>query len=401
MADLPAVLGGERLPRHQLPLTQPTMPPIEGVTRDLAEMYESRMITNNVFVKRFEDAVADRVGCAHAVAVSSCTSGLMLALSMLKRRGGTVVLPTYTFSATGHAVAWNGMRLRPVDVDPGTFLVDVDRVQDALRGRSVAAVVAVHLFGLAAPVDALRDVCEDRRVPLLYDAAHALGARSKGRPVGNFGRAEVFSLSPTKVVVAGEGGIVTTNDARVADRIRLGRNYGDDGSGVCHFSGLNARMSELHASLAFHSLEHLDENLAARRQMVRRLRAALSELPGLTFQRVDDFDSSTFKDFGVQVDPRSFGLSRDELRKALAAEGIATKTYFDPPIHRQPAFKALLRKVRLPVAERLAARMINLPLYSHMTAEDIDTIAHAVARIHDNGPAVRASLRKGKADVPR
>jgi len=393
MADLPAIMGGEKLPKKQLPLTQPTMPPIEGITKDLAQMYETRMLTNSAFVKRFEDAVVARVGCAHAVAISSCTSGLMMALSMFKRRGGTVVLPTYTFSATGHAVAWNGMRMRPVDVDPETFLVDVDKVQDALAGRSVAAVIAVHLFGLAAPVDALRDVCEDKHVTLIYDAAHALGARSKGRPIGAFGTAEVFSLSPTKVVVAGEGGIVTTNDRAVADRIRLGRNYGDDGTGVCQFSGLNARMSEVHASIAYHSLEHLDENLEWRRLMVRRLRGKLSVLPGLTFQRVDDFDSSTFKDFGVQVDPDAFGLTRDELKKALAAEGIATKTYFDPPIHRQPAFKSLVPRARLPVAERLASRMINLPLYSHMTTDDIDTIARAVERIHANAPAVRAALK--------
>jgi len=393
MMDLPAILGGAKLPGHQLPLTQPTMPPIGEIEADIEDMYTSRMLTNHVYVKRFEDAVVERVGCAHAVAVSSCTSGLMLTLSMYRKTGGTVVLPTYTFSATGHAVMWNNMRLKPVDADPETFLVDVDKVQDALGAKSVAAVLAVHLFGLASRVDALKDVCEDRGVPLIYDAAHALGAVSKGRPLGNFGAAEVFSLSPTKVVVAGEGGIVTTNDDKVAAYMRLARNYGDDGTGTCHFSGLNARMSELHASLAYHSLAQVDGNLAARRRMVRVLRERLSAMPGLSFQRVDDFMESTFKDFGVQVDPRAFGLNRDELRRALAAEGIATKTYFDPPIHLQPAFRSRMPRNRLPIAERLAKRMINLPLYSHMTDEDLGAVAKAVERIHAHGPAVRAALK--------
>jgi dTDP-4-amino-4,6-dideoxygalactose transaminase len=393
MSDLPAVLGGERAAPQPIPMTQPSMPSLGEVTKDLADMFSSRMITNHVFVRRFEDAVRARIGCEHAVAMSSCTSGLMLALARVRRKGGSVVLPSYTFSATGHAIAWNGLRMRPVDIDPETFMVDVDQVQRALAARSVVAVMAVHLFGLAAPVDALRDVCEDRRVPVIYDSAHALGASHGGRAIGNFGMCEVFSLSPTKVVVSGEGGIVTTNDGRLADYLRMGRNYGDDGTGRCAFSGINARMSELHASLGYHSLAHLDENLERRKRMVLRLKDRLSGLPGITFQRVDRLEETTYKDFATVIDPRAFGLRRDEVRKALAAEGIATKTYFDPPVHRQPAFRSLMGKYRLPVSERLASRILNLPMYSHIEEAQVDAMAHAMERIHGHASEVRAAIR--------
>jgi len=395
MSDLPAVLGGAKAAAANIPMTQPTMPPMEDFVRDVGEMFSSRMITNHVFVRRFEDAVAARTGAAHAVAVSSCTSGLMLALARVRRRDGMVVLPSYTFSATGHAVAWNSMRMRPVDIDPETFLVDVDQVETALRSRSVAAVMAVHLFGLVAPVDALRDLCEDRNVPVIYDAAHALGASHGGRAVGNFGMAEVFSLSPTKVVVSGEGGVVTTNDREVAEYLRLARNYGDDGTGRCAFSGLNARMTEMHGVLGYHSLAHLDENLERRKRMVLRLKDRLSRLPGISFQRVDRLEETTYKDFATVIDPRAFGMDRDVLRKALAAEGVATKTYFDPPIHLQPAFRLLIRKVALPVSERLARHIVNLPMYSHIAEVDVDAIALAVERIQAHAPEVRKAL-KGK-----
>ncbi len=393
MSDLPAVLGGERAAPQQIPMTQPSMPPLGEVAKDLADMFSSRMITNHVFVRRFEDAVRAQVGCEHAVAVSSCTSGLMLALARVRRKGGTVVLPSYTFSATGHAVAWNGLRMRPVDIDPETFMIDVDQVQRALSAKSVVAVMAVHLFGLAAPVDALRDVCEDRRVPVIYDSAHALGASHGGRAIGNFGMCEVFSLSPTKVVVAGEGGIVTTNDAKVADYLRLGRNYGDDGTGRCAFSGINARMSELHASLGFHSLVHLGENLERRKRMVLRLKDRLSHLPGLSFQRVDRLEETTYKDFATVVDPRAFGLRRDEVRKALAAEGIATKTYFDPPVHKQPAFRPFMGKYKLPMSERLASRILNLPMYSHIEESQVDAIAYAMERVQAHTTEIRDAIR--------
>lgn len=394
MSDLPAILGGERLIGANVPMTQPTMPPIDDFVADLREMFGTRMITNHVYVKRFEEAIRARTGAAHAVAVSSCTSGLMLALSRFKRKGGSVVLPSYTFSATGHAIVWNGLRLRPVDIDKETFLVDTDQVERALRAKDVVAVMPVHLFGLCAPVDALRDICADRKVPLIYDSAHALGAVHAGKGVGNFGSAEVFSLSPTKVVVSGEGGIVTTNDAAFADYLRLGRNYGDDGTGRCGFSGINARMTELHAALGYHSLEHLDENLEHRKRMVALLKARLSGLPGISFQRVDVLEETTYKDFATVIDPRAFGLARDDIRKAMSAEGFATKTYFDPPVHLQPAFRPFMRKVELPVSERLARRILNLPMYSHIQERDVDAMARAMERIHEHAPEVKAAIKR-------
>ena len=172
-------------------------------------------------------------------------------------------------------------------------------------------------------------------VPVLFDAAHALGAVAGGTPVGGFGAAEVFSLTPTKVLVAGEGGLVATNDDALADRIRIGRDYGNPGNYDTQFVGLNARMSEFHAAMALESLRKFAGSLERRRYLAGLYRTHLEEIPGIGFQEVPAGDVSTFKDFTITVDPEQFGLTRDGLAHALKAEGIDTRKYFDPPVHRQ------------------------------------------------------------------
>ena len=171
-----------------------------------------------------------------------------------------------------------------------------------------------------------------------------------GGPSGGFGAAEVFSLSPTKVVVAGEGGLVTTNDGALADVIRMGRDYGNPGSYDSAFAGLNGRLSELHAAMALESLGDLDEHLARRRRLVARYVDGLATVPGLRVQHLAPDDESTHKDFTIVVDEAAFGVDRDTLVAALRAEGIDTRCYFSPPVHRHTAY----RTGRPPPPHRLA-----------------------------------------------
>ena len=202
---------------------------------------------------------------------------------------------------------------------------------------------------------------QDRGVPVVFDAAHALGAIADGRPVGGFGDAEVFSLTPTKVLVAGEGGLVATRDAGLAKRLRMGRDYGNPGDYNTRFAGLNARMSEFHAAMALESLEMLDETLDRRRKLAALYADLLVEVPGVRIQEIGDADVSTYKDFSVVIEP-DFGLSRDDLVTALAADGVETRNYFDPPVHQQQSY-ADFDAVELPATDALAANVVSLPIY--------------------------------------
>jgi dTDP-4-amino-4,6-dideoxygalactose transaminase len=395
-ATAPAVLGGEPAFADGLPLVRPTIEDPTAVLRRFESIVDSGMLTNGPTVRELEELAAARLGVPHVVAVASCTSGLMLTLQAVGARG-PVVMPSFTFAASAHAVVWAGGSPVFAEVDPESATLDPDDAARCLDGA--VAMTATHVYGTPCDTDRLQAIADAAGIPLVYDAAHALGSRRRGVPVGGFGTAEVFSLSPTKVTVAGEGGLVSTHDGGLAERLRYGRDYGNPGDYDCLFPGLNARMSELHAALAIVSLARLDTRIARRNELVAAFRAATLGLPGLRFPRLDDEDVSTYKDLTLIVDPDEFGLSVPELRTALRAEGVDTRRYYHPPIHRQQAYRDLPVHRPLPVTDRLAERVLTVPLWSHMTDEQVAALAGAVVRIGTNAPAVARQLRSVAHDA--
>jgi dTDP-4-amino-4,6-dideoxygalactose transaminase len=388
-ATMPAVLGGPAAFPGGLPLVRPTISDVPGVTSRLQAVLESGILTNGPAVRELERTVAQRCGTAHAVAVASCTSGLMLVYQALGATG-RVVIPSFTFAASAHAVVWAGGTATWADVDDETMTIDVSDAATVSDGA--VAISATHVYGAPCDVDSLQRLADGLGVPLVFDAAHALGSSSAGRPVGGFGTVEVFSLSPTKVAVAGEGGLVTTDDDGLADAVRLGRDYGNPGTYNCEFAGLNARMSELHATIALASLEGLDERVTWRNHLVGEFRRATAGVAGLRFQRVRDGDVSTYKDLTLVVDADSFGLSATTLARALRAEGIDSRHYYSPPVHRQKAYATMSSGRDLPVTELLAASVLTVPLWSHSSEAEIRTVADAVMGIQERAADVVHAL---------
>jgi dTDP-4-amino-4,6-dideoxygalactose transaminase len=387
MSDL-AILGGSPAFPDGLPFVRPPAPPLAGVVARLTPSYERGALTNGPLVRELETRVAERLGVRHVVATASCTSGLLLVLRALELRSA-VVLPSFTFSASAHAVAWNGLEPRFADCRADTFQLDPDDASGRLAGAG--AILATHVFGSPADVDRLAAIAHAAGVPLVYDAAHGFGATHGGRPLGSFGAAEVFSLSPTKPLIAGEGGLVATNDEVIARSVQIGRDYGNPGNYDTQFVGLNARMSELHAAVALESLDSLDDHLATRRTLAARYRSELAGVGGVALQAVASEDASTFKDLTIVVEPDVFGLERDDLAAALRAEGIDTRCYFSPPVHRQRAY-ADVRTDALPVTDRVAARVLSLPLYPAMSVGDVDRVASVIGSLHEHADAVRAAI---------
>jgi dTDP-4-amino-4,6-dideoxygalactose transaminase len=384
----PAVLGGSSAFPGGLAFARPMVPPLDVVMARLQPSYDAGVLTNGPLVRALEECAAERLGTDHVVAVGSCTAGLMLALRVLDVRR-PVVLPGFTFSASAHAVAWNALELRFAECDPETFQLDVDDAVGRLDGAG--ALLATHIFGAPCRAAELQNCARRSGIPIVFDAAHAFGASHQGRPVGGFGDAEVFSLSPTKIVVAGEGGIVTTPHVEVANALRAGRDYGNPGDYDTRFVGLNARMSELHAALALESFALVDEHLARRRALAAQYSAGLAGVPGVAPQIVADGDLSTYKDFTIQIDQPRFGLSRDELVKALQSDGIDTRCYFDPPVHRQTSY-AYLEPVMLPVTDAVSSRVISLPMWGGLPFDAVDRVVAVIAEVHARAEEVRAAL---------
>lgn len=390
MTSPPAVLGGPQAFPDGLPITRPFIPGTPALATRLQSILDSGRLTNGPTVAELEARVAELTGVPHVVAVASCTSGLMLVLQALGATG-RVVLPSFTFSASAHAVVWAGGSCDFAEVDPRTCTLDPTDAAGLVEGAS--AMTATHVYGTPCETEALQALADGAGIPLVYDAAHALGSRRAGTPIGGFGTAEVFSLSPTKVVVAGEGGLVTTRDAGLAEACRLGRDYGNPGDYDCRFPGLNARMSELHAAVALASLDGLDERVAHRGTLAAHFGAEVAGVAGLAVAAVAPGDTSTYKDLTVIVDPERFGLTAVELARALAAEGIDSRRYYHPPIHRQKAYADRWPERRaLPVTDSLSERVLSVPLWSHMTLPQMTDVATAVVAIASNADAVRRAL---------
>jgi dTDP-4-amino-4,6-dideoxygalactose transaminase len=359
----------------------------------LQPSYDQGILTNGPLVRALEEAAAERLGVGHVVAVGNCTSGLILALRALELEGA-VVLPSFTFSASAHAVAWNGLTPVFAECVPESLQIDVDDAAARAKGvdGTVAALLVTHVFGAPAPVEAVDDLAARLGVPVVFDAAHALGSERAGRPVGGAVAAEVFSLSPTKPVVAGEGGLVATNDDVLARSVRIGRDYGNPGDYDTQFVGLNARMSELHAAVALESLAALDANLAPRQELAERYRQGVDVIPGIDVQRIDDGDRSTFKDLTIRVNASQLGLDRDAVVSALRHEGVDTRLYFSPPVHRHRAY-AHLRQDDLPITDDASARVLSLPLFNAMDLSDVDRVVEALGALHAHADDVGAAVR--------
>jgi dTDP-4-amino-4,6-dideoxygalactose transaminase len=291
-----------------------------------------------------------------------------------------------------HVLLWNQLTPVAVDCDPEAFNLDPEDVERRWD-ETTTAVVPVYIFGNSPPWERLEPLLRRKGLRCFSDAAHALGTRLGERFAGSFGEAEIFSLAPTKVTVSGEGGLIATNDSKLAEKLRIARNYGNPGSYDCLWAGLNARQSEIHALLGVLSLRKLEENVGRRQQIVARYRRALEGLPGIGFQKITEGCRSTHNYFAIRIDSSGFGLTNRGLRRALDAERIASKIYFYPPLHRQSRFQHLpgLRG-QFPNTEKVCAEVLCLPLYTHMSDETVDRVVEAVHSCHARAEEIHARL---------
>jgi dTDP-4-amino-4,6-dideoxygalactose transaminase len=366
---------------ERLRFIKPTLPPLNDVLNEYRTAYAQCMITNGTVVQRLESAVEEFLGVGHCVAVSSCTSGLMMVMRALGL-SGEVILPSFTFFATGHASVWNGLRPVFADCDPQTWNINPEDVERKIN-ETTSAIVAVHLYGNPCDIQALERIADRHRVALIFDAAHAFGSSRQQRKIGGFGDVEVFSLSPTKLLVAGEGGFVTTEDSVLARTIRAARNYGDLGTYDPELIGLNARMAEFNAALALAGLPLVESKIKRHNQIAQLYTARLRGIPGISFQHVHSEDESTYKDYSVLLDPVVLGISRDRLADRLLEENIETKKYFYPPLHWQTLYRKYDTDApgTLANTERIASDVLSLPIYEALSEENVATVADTLRAI--------------------
>jgi dTDP-4-amino-4,6-dideoxygalactose transaminase len=332
----------------------------------------------------FEGQVAELVGVRHAVALASGTAALHLALVAAGvQRGDTVLVPSFTFAASANAVMYLGARPVFLDSTPASWNVDPVLVAEelrarALRGRLPRAVVAVDMYGQCADYEPLLAACDRYGVPLIEDAAEALGASYRGRPAGSFGLAGVLSFNGNKIITTGGGGMLLTGDARVAAQARHLATQAREP--VPHYEQrtvcYNYRLSNLLAAVGRGQVQRLGELIAARRETARYYRAALGDLPGLTFMPVAAYGTPNWWLTCLLVDADRFGADRDEIVARLARQNIEARPAWKP-MHLQPAFQDCAIRGGA-VSADLFRRGLCLPSGSALTVQDRERVVSAV-----------------------
>jgi len=382
-SEKPAILGGEPFFDSLVPIIKPTLPLLDDIQVPLREILTTCMITNHKFVRELEENLKNYIGVKNVVAVSNCTTGLMLLGKCLNLKGN-VITPSFSFSATSLALIWLGLRPIFVDCDPNKFTIDPNKVLDKIN-KKTSAILATHIFGNPCDINKLEEIAADYKLKLIFDTAHGAGSIYHGKRLGNFGDAESFSMSPTKVLTAGEGGLVTTNNDDIAEGIRIGRNYANPGDYNTSFIGLSGRMAEFNAILALKSLEILEENVIKRQKIVDHYKERLKKLSGISFQEIENNSRSSYKDFAIKINSNEFKLTRDKLYDSLEVENVMTRKYFSPAIHQQKAFKPYLegQNLDLNVTNELTESVLCLPIYSHMELSLVDKICDAIERIYN------------------
>ena len=388
-----ALFGGEPAFEAPLHVGRPHVGDRDAVLAQLADVLDRKWLTNNgPRVQELEQRLEDYLGVEHCVTTCNGTIALHLAARALGLTG-EVLVPSFTFVATVHALAWQGLRPVFCDVDPETHNLDPEAAE-RLIGEDASGIVGVHLWGRPCDVEGLSDLADRRGLKLMFDAAQAFGCSHHGQMIGGFGDAEVLSFHATKVFNTFEGGAIVTNDGELADRARLMRNFGFADYDEVIYLGINGKMTEMSAAMGLASLNSLDEFVEANRANYEAYRAGFADIPGLSVLSQDGADRRNYHHIVLDIDEPTAGVARDVIYRALWAENVLARRYFFPGVHRMEPYRSKMPHAGswLPVTEQLADRMLALPTGGDLGPAEVSRICGLVGFVVENGRAISDRL---------
>lgn len=373
-----AVNGATPLFAEPLHVGRPNIGNRESFLASVNQILDSKWLTNNgPTVCAFEQRIAAHLGVRHCVAMCNGTIALEIAIRALGLTG-EVIVPSWTFVATAHALHWQGITPVFADIDPSTHNLDPDAVRRMITPRT-SGIIGVHLWGRAAPIDELQAVADEHGLQLMFDAAHAFGSSYKGESIGRFGRCEVFSFHATKAFNTMEGGAVTTDDDDLAEAMRLMRNFGFKGYDNVIHPGTNGKMIEVCAAMGLANLDGFADIVKANVRNHSAYKAALSGIPGIALLDYDPADHNSHHYIVLQVDPHAL-RSRDHIIEALHAENILARRYFWPGAHRMKPYGDLFPHagLLLPNTISVSQQVLVLPAGANVSAGDIQDIGDVI-----------------------
>jgi dTDP-4-amino-4,6-dideoxygalactose transaminase len=378
LSDL-AIFGGDVAFKDPLHVGRPNIGNRQKFEERVNDILDRKWLTNGgKYVQEFENRIEQLLGVKHCIAICNATVALEIAIRALEMKG-EVIIPSFTFIATAHALQWQEITPVFCDIDPQTHNLDPQQVERLITPRTTG-IVGVHVWGRACDTDALTEIAHRRNLRLLFDAAHAFACTHKGKLIGGFGDAEVFSFHATKFFNTLEGGAVVTNNDALAHKIRLMKNFGFTNYDQTDYVGINGKMNEVSAAMGLTNLESLDEFIAANHRNYRSYQAHLAGLEGVRLIAFNDAEKYNYQYVVLEIDPQIAGVTRDEMITILHAENILARRYFYPGCHQMEPYRSYFPHagLLLPHTERLTQLVLCLPSGTAVDEDDIGMICSII-----------------------
>lgn len=361
-------------------VTNPLLPPLEEFIPYLQQIWQNRILTNGGdFHQQLEEELAKYLGVKYVCLFANGTLALLTALQALRITGEVITTP-YSFVATSHTLLWNGLTPVFADIDPHTYNIDPERIEELITSNTTA-IMPVHCYGIPCDIEKIQKIADIYGLKVIYDAAHAFGVKKDGFSVLNHGDLSVLSFHATKVFNTFEGGAIICHDARTKQRIDYLKNFGFAGETRVVAPGINAKMNEVQAAFGLLQMKYIDGALDARAQVYQRYCLGLKDIPGIRFyDPANQFDWNHAY-YPILVDSH-YSVSRDELYDILKKENIYSRRYFYPLISSFAMYRNLPSAAveNLPIANSLAEKVLCLPMFPDLKQEDqqriIDIVRH-------------------------
>ncbi|KFK97886.1 MULTISPECIES: dTDP-4-amino-4,6-dideoxy-D-glucose aminotransferase VioA [unclassified Serratia (in: enterobacteria)] len=364
--------------KKNIPVTQPFLPELNEFIPYLERIWENRWLTNNgPFHQQLESELCNYLGVEYISLFNNATIALITALQAMRISGEVITTP-YSFVATSHSILWNGLEPVFVDIDPNTFNIDVEKIEQAITPRTTA-ILPVHCYSNPCNVEAIKKIADNYGLKVIYDAAHAFNIKYKGESLLKWGDLSILSFHATKVFNTFEGGAIISPDLKTKQRIDHLKNFGITDELTVVAPGINGKMSEVNAAFGLVQLKHIDKVMQLRRNIDFRYRASLAEVKGITLYQHDINADSNFSYFPILVE-NNYPLSRDELYEKLKENHILSRRYFYPLISNMPMYRGLpsSQASRLINANEVSSKVLCLPIYHELGVDEQDYIINLI-----------------------
>lgn len=356
-------------------ITRPILPSLVEVKKGLEDVWDSGRLTNNGPKHlELENALKSRLKVPYLSLFNNGTIALIVACQSLRLSGEVITTP-FTFPATPHVLAWNNIRPIFCDIDPITMNIDADKIESLITPQTTA-VMPVHVYGTPCDVDKIQNISDAYGLKIIYDSAHAFGVEIGQTGIGNFGDISMMSFHATKIFHTAEGGALLFKEKNLKDRVDLLKNFGIKNEEEVVMPGINGKMSEIHALIGLGVLDHLDDEINARKKIITAYRQCLEHVDGITLLKTPPDVKSNYQYFVIRIDSKIFGCSRDLIHEKFKEYNVFTRKYFFPLCSDYPCYHHVPSATpsNLPVAHRVSKEVLCLPAYRELSIDDIERI---------------------------